>query len=415
MARGTFWSMIGTLSAKFMIMLAGIFCVRILGKEIYGQYGMIKSTINLIMVIGGSGLGLTATKYISQYKVAHKERIPSVYGVTNLFAVVVAFTLAILVFLFADFLSIDLLHEKNLIEPMKIGALILFMITINLGQEGVLAGFEDFKSKSINLFIGNFIQGILMVLGAYHYSLVGAVIGYGMGVVLIIALNKRSINKNFKKLNIHFSFKKIDIKDLQLLYRYSLPATISTILAAPTFWLIRTILVRHTGGFGEVAIFDVSDQWKTLILFIPAAVCQIALPILSSIDNDETGKFWRVLNLNILINVSVALVMAFVVACCSPIILSFYGEGFRDNWPMIILALSCIFTSISTVLGVSISSLAKMWTWCTFNTLWAIVLISLSWLFVGYGWGAKGVALAVLLSYMEHAIVQYVYLKIVRR
>ena len=57
-------------------------------------------------------------------------------------------------------------------------------------------------------------------------------------------------------------------------------------MIAPTYWIIRTMLVRNT-SFSELAIYEAADQWKTIILFIPTAVSQIVLPILSSIVNED--------------------------------------------------------------------------------------------------------------------------------
>lgn len=411
LAVGAGWQVTSTVFSKAIIMAAGIICARILGKEIYGQFGMVKSTVGLLMSIGGAGLGLTATKYISQYRASDAVRTLKVYYVTNLFAIIVALLSAVIVFSFAEVIAAGILNCPDLVTPIRFASVIIFVVTINAAQDGVIAGFEDFKSRARNNVVSSLAQGGCMVLGAHYYSLIGAVTGYAIGVVILVVCNKLTIDADFKR-HVKQTKHKLRLRwtDFKVLYTYSLPATVSTILAAPTFWIVRTILVQHTGGFGDVAIFDVADQWKTLILFVPAAVCQVAMPILSSIDDDRS-KFWKVLNSNILLNVGIALVMVAVVALFSPFILSLYGKGFDDFWPLVILSASCVFTAASTILGVSISSLGWMWTWCFFNVLWAANAIFLTWLFVGKGWGASGVAWAVLIAYFFHASLQYVYLR----
>ena len=42
-AYGAFWSMTGTALGKFLVLVAGIICARILGKEIFGEFGMVRS------------------------------------------------------------------------------------------------------------------------------------------------------------------------------------------------------------------------------------------------------------------------------------------------------------------------------------------------------------------------------------
>ena len=88
-----------------------------------------------------------------------------------------------------------------------------------------------------------------------------------------------------------------------------------------------------------------------------------------------------------------------------------YGNDYSDPWPLIILALSTVLTAISGVIGLSISSRAKMWTGFGFNFLWGLMVVAFSFLFLKQGLGATGIALAILCSYAVHATLQLTYLK----
>ena len=88
-----------------------------------------------------------------------------------------------------------------------------------------------------------------------------------------------------------------------------------------------------------------------------------------------------------------------------------YGKGFDEPMPLIVLAFSTIFTSISTVLGISISSLAKMWVWFGVSVIWSATTIVMSYIFVTNGYQATGVAIAVLIGYVVHSLIQYIYLR----
>lgn len=410
MASGAFWSVLGSAGAKLMVVLAGIACARILGKEIYGQFGMVKSTIAMLMVFGNAGLGLTATKYIAEYRVTQKQHAASVYIVTNFFAAVVATVVGMLVFFCARWVAVTVLQAPELTMPLKVCSVITAIVILNLAQDGVLSGFEDFKHRAINLFIGDFLQAVAMMVGAYYFGLMGTVLGYGVGLVAVVALNWRSIRLNFRKINVSPHFYKIFFKDFRLLYSFSLPAAISSMLAGPVYWLIRAMIVRYN-GFGEVALYDVADQWRQLILFVPASVSQILLPILSSLETNESNQFLKVLKVNLTLNASLATVMALLVSVLSGVIIAFYGQGFTNNWPIIVLSVSCIFNSISNLLGISITSKGKMWTWCGFNVLWGTVALGLSWLALRLQYAATGIAAAICISYFCHALWQWIYVK----
>ena len=79
MASGAFWSLTGTALGKFCILLAGIFCARILGQEEFGELGMVRSTIGMFIVMGSAGIGVTATRFISQYRESDKSYIAAIY------------------------------------------------------------------------------------------------------------------------------------------------------------------------------------------------------------------------------------------------------------------------------------------------------------------------------------------------
>lgn len=411
---GSAWNFFCSVMAKAMVMIAGIYCARFLGKELYGQYEMVKSTISNFVVIGGGGLAMAATKYIAEFRNNNRERTASIYLLTNYFAVGLALVLAVLMYVLAEELSIGLLETPSLVPMIKLSAIVMFIVVINTAQDGVLAGFEDFKARALNLIVSNFVQSALVMAGAYFYGLLGAVAGYGVGFLFLTLFNLRSVGVDLKRFKIPLRREYIRKGDLKLFFSYFLPALLSTLLAAPTFWIIRLLLVRFV-DFEAQADYAVADHWRTLVLFIPVAVSQILLPILSSEGSKNVRKFRKILNWTLTINAAIAAAVALVVIVGKDFIVSLYGSGFNDSMPLVLLAIACVFNTMSQVLGIAISSLARMWQWLVFNVLWAIVAIGFTYYFLKNGWGASGAALAVLISYIWHAIIQYIYIKITIR
>lgn len=407
---GAFWSFVGSASGRFLVLLSGIIVARILTQQEYGQLGMVRSTIHMFVVMGNAGLGLTAAKYISEYRAKQKERIPSVYLLTNGFAFITGMIVTALVLVLAPFLSNNILHAPEVMLPLRIGALWLFVTVINAAQGGTLTGFEDFRSSAINQFIGCFAESILMILGAKYGGVFGALLGYGIGYIVLYFLNNIAIRKNFRRDGIVLTKNSFNKKDLKLLFTFSLPAALSSLLVTPTLWAVRAILVRST-NFDELAIYEAAEQWRVIILFIPMSISQVVLPILSSTLNDEGDKYWRVLKVNLLLNFSVAACIALIVCLGSPIIMSFYGKDYSNNWPMFILSISTVFSAVCNVVGHAISSRAKMWQGFSFNFVWASLVVVFTYiLVVRMGLGATGLALAILASYVIHCTNQAVYL-----
>ena len=245
-----------------------------------------------------------------------------------------------------------------------------------------------------------------MILGAYYWGVNGAILGFGCGYATLYILNNISIKKLLKSHNVTPPKFSLNHKNLKILAKFSLPAALSALMVTPVYWIVRSILVNHD-GYGELAIYEAADQWKIIILFIPGAISHIVLPILSSLQGDGSDKFWKVLKLNLLLNAGVAATLCLLICPFSSLIMSFYGKGYDNVWPLIILALSTILSSMAVVVGLSISSRAKMWVGFGFNALWGCMMVVLTYL------GATGVALAILCSYAIHTTFQLVYLNII--
>ena len=85
----SFWVLLGNGVGKGLALAAGIVVARFLGKEIYGEYGMIRNTLVSIAVFSTFGLGFTATKYVSENKKDNTENISAIlYYARNITLVV---------------------------------------------------------------------------------------------------------------------------------------------------------------------------------------------------------------------------------------------------------------------------------------------------------------------------------------
>ena len=411
-AHGTFWMFAGTAIGKFLVLIAGIIVANILGKEQYGELGLVRSTISMFVILGTAGLGLTATKYIAEYKDNNKEKVSSIFVLTNGFALVTGLIITLVVLLAAPYLADNTLNAPHLVNEVRIGGFLLFISVMNSAQSGVLLGFEDFKSSALTTFYASIAEFIFMIMGAYYWGVIGALIGFGIGYVIMSISYFFYVRKNMVSRNISRSLKVFNKNDVELLYKFSLPAALSSLLIGPVFWIARTMLANSPNGYGELGIYEVADQWKIIILFIPSSISNILIPILSSIySQGKSESYNKTLKYNIIINTSITFILATLVALFAKWIMCLYGSEFDDIWTLIIVIYSTVFTSIASVIGIAITSKGKMWVGLGFNLLWSLIFLCFVSLFLKMELGAKGLALALLLSYLFHSINQYIYLK----
>ncbi|MBQ1888248.1 MAG: oligosaccharide flippase family protein [Bacteroidales bacterium] len=397
MMHGAFWSFTGTALGKFFILLSGIICARILGKELFGELGMIRSTIGMFIIFGAGGIGVTATRYISSYREGQKAHAASIYRLSTWFSAVLGLVTTLLLLLCTDFLANDILQSQHLALPLAIGCIILLLSILNSSENGTLAGLEDFKAIAVNTLIGSIAEAVLMIVGAWFYQVEGAIAGLGIGILVLYLTNRRSAWKGLKAAGIPTKGQTVWKEDWKLLYTYSIPATLSALTVTPVFWLIRSMLVRAE-HYGELGVFEAADQWKVIILFIPGTICQIVLPIMSSIT--DARVFRRTLMGNLALIGGVSAVLALVTWAAAPVIMPLYGKTFTDMAPLTYLALSTIPTALTQILEMTLYSRDKMWTCLVFNLIWGVSAVVLSHFLLLSHLGASGIALAVLVAYL---------------
>lgn len=408
MFHGAFWSFSGTAMGKLCLLVAGILCARLLKQEVFGQLGMIRSTLNIFIVFGASGIGVTATKLISTYRTNDIPRLLRMTRLTFRLAWVMALVLMVFCFVLARPIARYILHAEHLTFELQIASLLLLFSILYGVQNGVLTGLEQFKIMARNTFVGSFLEAVLMVAGAYFRGLTGAIVGLGIGLGALFWVNRLSIRKHYAQYVVGEMQPTHTPNDWSMLLNDCIPATLSALMVTPTFWGIRTILLQHD-GYNSLALFEAADQWKVMMLFIPTAISQMVLPILTSI-RQQRQQFRHVLLANIALIVGISSMITLLVLLLGGPIMQLYGKGFSDKMPLVYLALSNIFSAYSNIIEMSIYSKNKMWQAFVINLSWAIVLLVSAYGLVERGLNATGIALAVLIAYGLKSILATLYL-----
>lgn len=406
---GAFWSLTGSVVSQGSMIVASIIVARILGKLEYGELGIVRSTVNMFAVFASFGLGLTATKYIAEFRIKDADKTGKIIGLTTMFAALIGGLIALVVLFLAPFLAEKTINASHLVNEIRLGAVILFFSALNGAFTGVLAGFESFKTiAKINFTVG-LISFPLQIGLTILLGLPGSVIGLGLNFLLLSILNFIYARKVSIKFGIKIQFKN-SLSEWPILYKFSLPALLSGLMVSPIIWVCSAILVNQPKGFEELAIFDAANQWKGIVLFIPVALSQIILPLLS--DSSDQKQFAKIIKLNLLVNVIISILITVVISIFAPFIMRSYGEGFEEGQlVLVVLVISSVFISINNVIGQAIASKGKMWIGFLFNLIWSIILGISAYFFINWGLGAIGLAYSFLLAYFIHTIIQMIYAK----
>jgi O-antigen/teichoic acid export membrane protein len=410
---GAFWSLLGNITGKGLILFAFIFVAKIIGKEPYGELGIIRSTIMMFSVFAGAGIGLTASRYIALYRNTDAQKAYEIYCLSKYVSIIMGLLIAVLLCVFAPLIAVQSLHAPHLAGEIRIGAIVLFFTTLNSAQTGVLLGFERFKASAINIIISGFIQLLVLTVGAYYWGIAGVIGGMGIGAFILYFLNQHIIRQNISGFILRQTkVKQVCRNTLPILWKFSFPAILSSILVIPVLWWCKTLLVQQA-GFGHMANYDVAEQWNTIILFIPSTLGSMLVPILSNILTQGTkNQYNKIVKINITLNVIVTSIIALFICLFASFILRRYGSEFTDTTTFYILILSTIPSTVCAVLGQVIVSRGQMWTGFLLNFIWAIWCIGFFIIFVDkMNYGSVGLAMAVLGAYILHMLSSFIVWK----
>lgn len=411
-ARGAAWSMLGTVVAQGLAMLASIVRARILGQTGFGELGMIQSTIGMFGVFAGMGLSMTGTKFVAEYRVKDPARAGRIISLTSTVAFGSGGLIALVAWLACPYLATQVMKAPHLVFELRLGCLLLFLNAINGSQTGVLAGFEAFKTIAItNLFIGimNFTLG---VGGVYLWGLRGAVEGLVGGMACAWAINHLALRWEIRKARIPVTWGRVR-GEMGILWRFSLPALISAAMFVPASWVLNAMLVNQPKGYGELGLFNATQQCQQLILFLPALISQITLPMLANLWGEKKfNQYSRLLMINIGLFSGLALALALPLALAAPLVMKIYGKGFSSGGPVLVLVCATsVLWSLLIPVGQAIWSIGAVKTGMALTAVRFLLLVGLFKLFLARG--ALGLALAYLVTYIVQAayLVPYLWWK----
>jgi len=358
------WSLLGNVIGKGLALVAGIVVARFLGRDIYGEYGMIRNTLISISLFSTFGLGYTATKYVAGYRKSNPNLLSQILHYSESTTLIVSGFLAILLFLFSNYVSIYVLKAPHLSTPLKIVAAWIVFNALTTTQIGVLAGFGEFKQLAkINGIIG-IITFILSFGFTWFWRLNGALIALLTAQIINWYLNFRLVRKNIPSNQNKVKNKKF----AREIISFSLPVALQEAIYSIIYWSLSYLLIKFS-TYGELGLYSAAMQWNGLILFIPGILRNVILSHLSE-ATDDNKKHKKVLNLTLAINFFSTLIPFLIVLLFTNFIIRFYGPSFEGlEMVLKIATVSTVFVSLSNVYAQAYLSKGKNWLMLAFRSL----------------------------------------------
>jgi O-antigen/teichoic acid export membrane protein len=228
---------------------------------------------------------------------------------------------------------------------------------------------------------------------AWRWGIEGAVVAMSISQLTATALSLRATIQNCRDHGIPLTTVGI-WQERAVLWRYAIPSLAGGAMSGPAATLSRALVAQIPGGVTALGGFAAAVRWRDIVLFIPGAVRQITLPILSRLrGGNDRQRYVKALWANIGVNAGIALIGSLPIVMMSPWILALYGSEFRRDWDlMAILVGSSVFQAVKDVLARVVASMGKMWWSVWMAIVWSAVTLGGTYLLVprygirGYVW-----------------------------
>ena len=411
-ASGAMWILIGAGLGQLLLALSSIVIARILGKEVFGEFGMVRNTVMMFGTVAGLGLGITTNKYIAELRDTDSARAGRVLALTMTLAALSGTLVAIAVALASDYLASSTLGAPHLARFVRLCAPLLTLSVISGVQLGAVTGLEQFRVLSLLSTLTGSSVALLAAAGAVAGGIEGAFYGTLIGSFVNVIMMELILAVLRRRKGIHMDFDGL-WRERQILVSFAIPSMLSGLMVAPVTWAGLRLLFIRPDGAGQTALFQAANQLRMLALFVPSAIAQVVLPVLSNIQGDvDASRYRRAIQAAAVGSLVAGAVVAIPLMAASPQMMGLFGASFSSGW--LVLCLMCgaaVLQATNTVIGEALAALSKMWMGFWLNCLWGVEFLLAASLLVRHG--AAGLAGAYLVSYLLHtaqvwALVTYV-------
>ena len=351
--KDSFWAVFGNGLGNALLLVAGIVIARILGKDLYGEYGVVKTTMFQVAAFSTFGLGYTSTKFIAQYVKENQECLREITKSVLTISLISSFCLCFFLIFFSQQLA-DFVNAPQLAIPFRFLGLIIVTRALSTVCSGLISGYKRFKSQGLFNIVSGVIMLILAPVLTFYIGLIGSLIALLFSQLVLSLLYLIFLYKLYHQLPLSNGR-----MFAGTIFRSSIPVAMQEFTFALAHWGSTLIMTKYS-SLGEVGIYSATAQWNSVIMFIPMILSSVVLSYLSGITDKEehNNMMYRVLAINIVC----VLIPFFIVLSCSKLICSMYGPSFSGMEIVLNVLMVCtVIAVIARVFQNDLISRGKNW------------------------------------------------------
>ena len=393
--RGVFFTGISTFFSKIFILLVTVFLARTIEKDLFGQFGLVKSFVDSFALYSTFGMGITATRFISDNK--KNESV-----ITNLAFFIISvssFLLIFVGFVFADEFISEILNNsisKNIFYILLITLYFSAIYNLLLGKNFGLLNYSKVFKFQVFLSFLIFLSVITTVYYDISFLLYSIPISYFVFVVF-------TFNKQIRIKNLVSDV--IDNKNILVdLFHFGWPVFLASCLTAPVLWYIQSLYSVDVSKMSELGVYSSLYIIPGFLASISVVINNALMPIIFKYESKKNDI------INILSGITCLYILGVFIFLIKEYLFVFVKVDYvKDYVDAFIIQITTIivmtyrqgFGRLVLKEKKNILSLLSM-------TQWSLTLIVLQTYF--FDLSAYGLSLSLFISYVINDFFYYIFL-----
>ena len=146
----------------------------------------------------------------------------------------------------------------------------------------------------------------------------------------------------------------------------------------------QSLLADQPLGYQQVAQFNVAYRWSLVVLFLPASMAPILLPLLANLRAEGALRsFLRLLRTNLWLNVILTALPAGVLIVLRDEVLGLSGSSYvAESATFVVLMVATVPTALNSVMSQAALSLDAIRAWLLSDLALALVLVGVAWVLI---------------------------------
>ena len=327
MQSAVWFSLLGAGFNQGSTLLVNVVVANLLGREAFGRYTMVLSTLATVAALAQLSMGYTATKHIAEFRSVDRAKTSRILGLCGIVSLTSALIAGLGLAASAPWVARTLLDAPDLAPLLRLAAAAVFFTVLNGFLSGALAGLERYSALARVGLLSGTVYALLCILFATGFGLSGAVIGVTLSglvqaVVLAIALMRESARQGL------VLTRRGLWQERAMLSTFAVPASLGGLISLPALWIASVVLARQQGGFHQLALFGAANSFRTMVLFVPQAVNNVGMSILNNQRHSGGDGYKRVFWMNAAWTMVSALGTAAFLYLGAPLLLGLFGPAF---------------------------------------------------------------------------------------